>query len=175
MIRPQGFTCVSMRHCRAGVEVFHTLKSILKKQGSIAQGVGWWWGVCGTIWYRMKRSKSWLYRPWKQQVQATHEIHWHLIVRPTRSFIMQPEIMLKRKKSRWWSCKTVLLSWVGSTIAGLVKQCHVLRGWPCWMIGWMAYLTEKLAIFRFVGDDIFVTNTSIFETCIQENVGMQFD
>ena len=159
MIMPVGACCFreALRMC---AEVFHTLKSVLKENGTPAAGVGDEGGYAPNL----KKDEDAL----KVIVKAIEEAGY----KPGEDF----KIAIDAASSEWWNeeekCYIQPKSGKKLTQQQLVNMWKKFADtYPIVSLGW-AMLTKAIGDrVQLVGDDLFVTNTERLKTGIEKKVG----
>lgn len=172
MIRPHGFSSFS-DSLRAGVEVFHVLKGILKKSGH-STSVGDEGGFAPNL--RSHEEALQLiveaiekagYKPRKEISIALDCAANELFDKTTNSYVEIKKMRKQEPSITRTSHEQVdyLASLVNAFPIDSIEDGLAEHDWEGWQ-----YLTEKLGFIQIVGDDIFVTNPKFLRRAIKEEV-----
>ncbi len=166
MIEPVGFTSFS-EALRAGAEIFHSLKSVLKAQG-LNTAVGDEGGFAPNL--RSNEEALVVIMQAIEQAGYTAGKDIHLALDCASSeFYKDGQYVLSGEG------KTFDSQGFSDYLAGLVKQYPIISiedgldesDWDGW-----AYLTQQLGDkVQLVGDDLFVTNPKILQEGIDKHIG----
>lgn len=167
MIEPVGFESFS-EALQAGTEVFHHLKSVLKKRG-LNTAVGDEGGFAPNLRSNEEAITVILEAVEKSGFTAGNQIHLALDCASTE-FYKNGQYVLAGEGNKAFSSEGF-----SDYLAELVRQYPIISiedgldesDWDGW-----SYLTKKLGDkVQLVGDDLFVTNPQILQRGINEHVG----
>lgn len=169
MIRPHGFENFSTA-LRAATEVFHTLKSILKKKGyntSVGDEGGFAPNFSSheeACEYIVEAIQTAGYAPGKQISIALDCANTELFVADSKKYVEK-----KSKAHKAWTGEEMIAYL--KTLAARFPIDSIEDGlgeedWSSWQ-----KLTTELGNIQLVGDDIFVTNPKFLARGIREKVG----
>ena len=169
MVMPVGAPSFS-EALRAGVEVFHTLKSVLKKRGQ-STSVGDEGGFAPNLRSNDEAIQSVLeaiqaagYKPGEQVAIALDPAASEFYDKASGKYVFKksdksahaPEEMVA-----WWK------EWARQYPIVSLEDGMAEQDWD----GWKLLTRELGARMQLVGDDIFVTNTRIFARGIEQKIG----
>ncbi len=166
MIEPLGFTSFS-EALRAGTEIFHSLKSVLKKQG-LSTAVGDEGGFAPNLRSNEEAITVILQAIEQTGYKAGSDIMLALDCAATE-FYKNGQYILAGEGNKAFSSEGF-----ADYLAGLARQYPIISiedgldesDWAGW-----SYLTEILGDkIQLVGDDLFVTNPAILQRGINEKV-----
>ncbi len=167
MIEPVGFTSFS-EALRAGAEIFHSLKSVLKKQG-LNTAVGDEGGFAPNLRTNEEAITAILEAIGQTGYKADSDIMLALDC-ASSEFYKNGQYVLAGEGNKAFTSNQF-----ADYLAGLVKQYPIISiedgldesDWEGW-----AYLTSILGDkIQLVGDDLFVTNPKILQRGIDEKIG----
>lgn len=167
MIEPVNFTSFS-EALRAGAEVFHSLKSVLKKQG-LNTAVGDEGGFAPNLRSNEEAITVIMQAIEQAGYQAGKDIYLALDC-ASSEFYQNGQYVLAGEGNKSFTSEGF-----ADYLAGLVSQYPIISiedgldesDWEGW-----AYLTEKLGkTVQLVGDDLFVTNPKILQEGIDKHIG----
>jgi len=168
MVMPLGFTSFS-EGLRAGVEIFHALRSILKSRG-LSTGVGDEGGFAPNLKSNRDALDVVMAAIGKAGYQAGENVFIALDPAASEFYAGDGRYDLKRSGEGTFDSAAMVAMW-----ADWVRQYPVISiedglaesDWDGWKL-----LTEQLGDqVQLVGDDIFVTNPAILKKGIAEGVG----
>ncbi len=168
MVMPLGFTSFS-EGLRAGVEIFHALRSILKSRG-LSTGVGDEGGFAPNLKSNRDALDVVMEAIGKAGYQAGENVFIALDPAASEFYAGDGRYDLKRSGEGIFDSAAMVAMW-----ADWVRQYPVISiedglaesDWAGWKL-----LTEQLGDqVQLVGDDIFVTNPAILKKGIAEGVG----
>ncbi len=167
MIEPVGFTSFA-EALRAGAEIFHSLKSVLKKQG-LNTAVGDEGGFAPNLRTNEEAITAILEAIGQTGYRAGSDIMLALDC-ASSEFYKNGQYVLAGEGNKAFTSNQF-----ADYLAGLVKQYPIISiedgldesDWEGW-----AYLTSILGDkIQLVGDDLFVTNPKILQRGIDEKIG----
>ncbi len=167
MIEPVNFTSFS-EALRAGAEVFHSLKSVLKKQG-LNTAVGDEGGFAPNLRSNEEAITVIMQAIEQAGYQAGKDIYLALDC-ASSEFYKNGQYVLAGEGNKAFTSEGF-----ADYLAGLVSQYPIISiedgldesDWEGW-----AYLTQKLGkTVQLVGDDLFVTNPKILQEGINKHIG----
>jgi enolase len=165
MILPVGFTSFS-EALRAGVEIFHALKSVLKSHG-LATAVGDEGGFAPDLKSNEEAIETILEAISKAGYAAGSDV-WLGLDAASSEFYESGKYNLKGEGKRLSSEQLVDNSagWFSKYPIVTIEDCMAEGDWDGWKL-----LTDRLGkTTQLVGDDVFVTNPAIFREGIDKGI-----
>ncbi|MEL7431914.1 MAG: phosphopyruvate hydratase [Chlamydiota bacterium] len=172
MIRPKNFSSFE-EALRAGAEIFHTLKSLLKDRG-LSTGVGDEGGFAPQLSsneealdFIMQAIEKAGYKP-KEEVTIALDA-------AASEFFLEGSYVEQKKRARQEPFLSRTAEEMTEYFSDLIKRYPIdsiedgfsEEDWEGWI-----HATKQLgSLSQLVGDDIFVTNEQIFQKGIEKNVG----
>src|SRR5262245_39212618 len=166
MIVPAGFASFG-ESLRAGVEVFHSLKSVLRKRGH-ATGVGDEGGLEPDLKSNEEAIEAILEAINQAGYKPGEQIALALDAAASEFYEKGSYVFKKSTGARKTSDEMVALfaSWVDQFPLISIEDGLAESDWS----GWATLTTELGGRVQLVGDDLFVTNTTYLERGIRERV-----
>ncbi len=167
MVMPVGFPSFS-EALRAGVEIFHTLRGILKKRG-LATGVGDEGGFAPNLKSNREAVEIVLEAVRQAGHTAGETVYLALDVASSEFYENGKYVFKKSGDATRGSDEMVRMyeDWTREYPIISIEDGVAEGDWP----GWQALTRALGSRVQLVGDDVFVTNPSILERGIRENVG----
>jgi len=166
MIVPVGFSCFS-EALRCGVEIFHALKAVLQKQG-LSTAVGDEGGFAPDLPSNEAAVETILSAIEKSGYRAGEQVFLALDT-ASSEFYREGRYHLDSEGRSYDSAEfaAYLANWAARYPIISIEDGMAEDDWDGW-----ANLTERLGQeCQLVGDDVFVTNTRIFNEGIQRGIG----
>src|SRR5690349_15943770 len=166
MVLPVGFTSFS-EALRAGVEIFHALKSVLKSHG-LATAVGDEGGFAPDLKSNEEAIETILEAISKAGYKAGEDV-WLGLDAASSEFYENGKYNLKGEGKRLSSEQLVefFAGWCAKYPIVTIEDGMAEGDWDGWK-----QLTDRLGkTVQLVGDDIFVTNPTIFREGIDKGIG----
>ena len=163
MIVPAGFPCFSDA-IRAGVEVLHSLRSILKNKG-YSTSVGDEGGFAPDLRSNEEAIHCLLEATEKAGYRAGEEVALALDVASSELY-KDGKYILEGKKLSWEKIVNLYKTWVGKYPIISIEDGMAEDDWE----GWKALTKELGERVQLVGDDLFVTNKERLLRGIREGV-----
>jgi len=173
MVRPHGFSCFKDA-LKSGVEVFHTLKGLLKEKG-YATSVGDEGGFAPNLHSHEEALELIVKAIEKAGYKPGEEISLALDCAASELFNKETNTYHERKKEKRGEKGLVrTAAEYTAYLKGLTEAFPITsiedglaeNDWDGWKI-----LTKELTSIQNVGDDIFVTNPKFLSRAIEEGVG----
>jgi enolase len=167
MVMPVGFPSFS-EALRAGVEIFHTLRGILKKRG-LATGVGDEGGFAPNLKSNREAVEIVLEAVRQAGYALGETVYLALDVASSEFYENGKYVFKKSGDTTRGSDEMVRMyeDWTREYPIISIEDGVAEGDWP----GWQALTRALGSRVQLVGDDVFVTNPSILERGIRENVG----
>jgi len=167
MVMPVGFPSFS-EALRAGVEIFHTLRGILKKRG-LATGVGDEGGFAPNLKSNREAVEIVLEAVRQAGYALGETVYLALDVAASEFYENGKYVFKKSGDTTRGSDEMVRMyeDWTREYPIISIEDGVAEGDWP----GWQALTRALGSRVQLVGDDVFVTNPSILERGIRENVG----
>ncbi len=167
MVMPVGFRSFS-EALRAGVEIFHTLRGILKKRG-LATGVGDEGGFAPNLKSNREAVEIVLEAVRQAGYAPGETVYLALDVASSEFYENGKYVFKKSGDTTRGSDEMVRMyeDWTREYPIISIEDGVAEGDWP----GWQALTRALGSRVQLVGDDVFVTNPSILERGIRENVG----
>ena len=167
MVMPVGFPSFS-EALRAGVEIFHTLRGILKKRG-LATGVGDEGGFAPNLKSNREAVEIVLEAVRQAGHTAGETVYLALDVASSEFYENGKYVFKKSGDTTRGSDEMVRMyeDWTREYPIISIEDGVAEGDWP----GWQALTRALGSRVQLVGDDVFVTNPSILERGIREKVG----
>src|SRR3990172_1834557 len=163
MIVPMGFTSFS-EAIRAGVEVFHSLKTILKNRG-YSTSVGDEGGFAPNLKSNEEAIERILEAITKAGYKTGSEISLALDVASSELY-KNGKYLIEDREINKYQIVDLYKSWISKYPIISIEDGVAEDDWEGWKI-----LTKKIGeIVQLVGDDLFVTNTNRLSRGIEEGV-----
>ncbi len=166
MVLPVGFTSFS-EALRAGVEIFHALKSVLKSHG-LATAVGDEGGFAPDLKSNEEAIETILEAISKAGYKAGEDV-WLGLDAASSEFYENGKYNLKGEGKRLSSEQLVefFAGWCAKYPIVTIEDGMAEGDWDGWKL-----LTDRLGkTTQLVGDDVFVTNPAIFREGIDKGIG----
>ncbi|MGH9330166.1 MAG: phosphopyruvate hydratase [Vicinamibacterales bacterium] len=167
MVMPVGFPSFS-EALRAGVEIFHALRGILKKRG-LATGVGDEGGFAPNLKSNREAVEIVLEAVRQAGHRAGETVHLALDVASSEFYKNGKYVFTKSGDTTRGSDEMVRMyeDWTQEYPIISIEDGVAEGDWPGWQT-----LTQTIGSrVQLVGDDVFVTNPAILERGIREKVG----
>jgi len=167
MVMPVGFQSFS-EALRAGVEIFHTLRGLLKKRG-LATGVGDEGGFAPHLKSNREAVEIVLEAVRQAGYTAGQTVYLALDVASSEFYENGKYVFKKSGDTTRGSDEMVRMyeDWTREYPIISIEDGVAEGDWP----GWQALTRALGSRVQLVGDDVFVTNPSILERGIREKVG----
>jgi enolase len=167
MVMPVGFPSFS-EALRAGVEIFHTLRAILRKRG-LATGVGDEGGFAPNLKSNREALEMVLEAVRQAGYKAGETVYLALDVASSEFYEGGKYVFKKSGDKTRGSDEMVKMyeEWTREYPIISIEDGVAEGDWP----GWQALTRALGSRVQLVGDDVFVTNPAILERGIREKVG----